>query len=82
MEDKDLMEAELLNIKGACDLYLHAAIESSTPKVNRTFCSALNNTLSMQEQIYKQMEQKGWYVSDSAPQQKIEQVKQKFTVQN
>ena len=81
MDDKCIMENLLLITKGACDLYLHAAIESSTPNVNQIFCSALNNTLSMQEQIYKQMEQKGWYTSDSAPQQKMDQVKQKFTMQ-
>lgn len=80
MDDKCIMENLLLTTKGACDLYLHATIESSTPNVNQTFCAALNNTLSMQDRIYKQMEQKGWYTSDSAPQQKLDQVKQKFTM--
>jgi len=81
MDDKCIMENLLLTTKGACDLYLHGTLESSTPNVNRTFTSALNDTLSMQDQIYKQMEQKGWYTSDSAPQQKIDQVKQKFISQ-
>lgn len=82
MDDKCIMENLLLTTKGACDLYLHATIEASTPNVNRTFCSALNSALSMQDQIYKQMEQKGWYSADNAPQQKIDQVKQKFTTQS
>lgn len=81
MDDKCIMENLLLTTKGACDLYLHATIEASTPNVNQTFCSALNSSLSMQDRIYKQMEQKGWYSSDNAPQQKIDQVKQKYTMQ-
>lgn len=81
MDDKGIMENLLLTTKGACDLYLHATIESATPNVNQTFCSALNSCLSMQDRIYKQMEQKGWYSSDNAPQQKIDHVKQKYTKQ-
>ena len=37
MEDRDLMEKELLVIKGVCDLYLHGAIESSTKDVHDAF---------------------------------------------
>ena len=81
MDDKCIMENLLLTTKGACDLYLHATIEASTPNVNQTFNSALNSSLSMQDRIYKQMEQKGWYSADNAPQQKIDQVKQKYTMQ-
>ena len=81
MDDKNIMENLLLTTKGACDLYVHGSIESSTPNVHQTFTTALNNCLSMQSGIYKQMEQKGWYTSDSAPQQQITQVKQKYTSQ-
>lgn len=80
MDDKCIMENLLLTTKGACDLYLHATIEASTPNVNQAFSSALNSSLSMQDRIYKQMEQKGWYSADNAPQQKIDQVKQKYTM--
>lgn len=81
MDDKCIMENLLLTTKGACDLYLHATIEASTPNVNQAFCTALNDSLSMQDRIYKQMEQKGWYTADTAPQQKLDQVKQKYTTQ-
>ena len=33
MEDRDLMESELLTIKGVCDLYLHGSLESTIGKV-------------------------------------------------
>ena len=79
MNDRNIMESILLTTKGACDLYMHGAIESATPNVHQAFTTALNDTLSMQSKIYQQMEQKGWYASDVAPKQKIDQVKQKFT---
>ena len=33
MEDKIIMSTILNNVKGACDLLLHATIESTTPDV-------------------------------------------------
>ena len=37
MQDKDLMENELLVIKGVCDLYLHGTMESTTAEVHTVF---------------------------------------------
>ena len=79
MDDKCIMENLLLTTKGVCDLYMHGAIESSTDNVHRTFSSAFDDALSMGDAIYKQMSAKGWYQTDSAPQQKLQQIKQKFT---
>ena len=42
MQDKDLMENELLVVKGICDLYLHGTIESTTTEVHTAFKEALN----------------------------------------
>ena len=72
MEDKDLMEKELLIIKGVCDLYLHGTIESSTAEVHEAFKCALNESLNIQNKIYTLMAEKGWYKMDTAEQQKIE----------
>ena len=44
MEDKDIMEKELLIIKGVCDLYLHGTIESTTAEVHCAFKDALNES--------------------------------------
>ena len=32
MQDKDLMENELLVVKGVCDLYLHGTIDAAEQK--------------------------------------------------
>ena len=55
MEDKDLIEKELLIIKGVCDLYLHGTIESSTAEVHEAFKCALNESLNIQNKIYNIM---------------------------
>ncbi len=81
MDDKQIMESILLTTKGACDLYMHGVIESPTANVRQAFSTALNDTLTMQDGIYKQMAAKGWYTTEQAPQQKITQVKQKFAGQ-
>ena len=78
MNDRDLMENLLLLEKGVCDLYLHGAIESSSPDVHRAFTSSLSTALELQEQLYSHMEQKGWYPQQYAQKAQIEQVKQKF----
>ncbi|MCI8961406.1 MAG: spore coat protein [Clostridia bacterium] len=78
MEDKDLMEKELLIIKGVCDLYLHGTIESTTAEVHSAFKDALNESLDIQNKLYNLMAEKGWYKTETAEQQKIDTAKQKY----
>lgn len=79
MEDKDLMENELLIIKGVCDLYLHGTIESSTAEVHTAFKEALNESLDIQNKLYNLMSEKGWYKTTTVEQNKIDAAKQKFS---
>ena len=81
MEDKELMEKELLVIKGVCDLYLHGTIESTTAEVHNAFKCALNESLDIQNKLYNLMAEKGWYQTDTAKQQKMDQLKQKYAAQ-
>ena len=78
MNDKEIMEGLLVSVKGTCDLLMHGSIESATPNVHDTFHSALNSTLCMQSELYKDMADQGWYPPDTAPQQKLQQTRQKF----
>ena len=78
MEDRDLMEKELLVIKGVCDLYLHGTLESTTAEVHAAFKDALNTSLDIQNKIYNLMSEKGWYQTDTAEQTKLDAAKQKF----
>ena len=81
MNDQAIMETLLNTTKGVCDLYMHGTIESATPNVHQTFSSALNDSLCMQDQVYQKMSEKGWYQTSTAPQQQVDQVKQKFVQQ-
>ena len=78
MEDKELLENELLNVKGLCDLYLHGTIEATTAEVHSAFKDALNTSLDIQNKLYNLMAEKGWYPMETADQTKIDSAKQKF----
>ncbi len=78
MNDQQLMENMLMLEKGVCDLYLHATIEASGDDVRGRFATALNSSLSMQDEIYSKMSEKGWYKNDVAEQEKVSQLKQQF----
>ena len=79
MQDREIMENLLLNLKGECDLLMHGAIESGTPSVHAAFKAAFDDALAMQNQVYQRMADKGWYPAAVAEQKQIDAVKQKFS---
>lgn len=79
LDDKVIMDNILSVIKGNCDLFMHGTIESSTPNVHQAFKSSLDETLQIQNEVYNQMSQRGWYTTQPVEQQKIAQTKQKFS---
>ena len=79
MNDQMIMENILLTTKGVCDLYMHGTIESGTANVHGAFDQALKESLAMQDCLYQKMSQKGWYPTQQVEQQKINQVRQKFS---
>ena len=79
MDDRCIMENLLLTTKGVCDLYLHGTIESSTQDVRQSFDQALNNSLCMQDDIYKKMSAKGWYTTEQAEAMIIQKVRNQFS---
>jgi len=81
MNDQMIMENILLTTKGACDLYMHGTIESATKNVKQTFDDSLSDSLCMQGDVYQKMAAKGWYPSQQADQQQINQVRQKYAGQ-
>lgn len=80
MEDRELVEEQLLVIKGLSDLYMHGVTESSTAEVHSAFKDALNETLNIQNKIYNLMSEKGWYKNETANQNQINSTKQKFVL--
>ena len=78
MDDRTIMENLLNTAKGVCDLYMHGTIESPTQNVLQAFDTALNDSLCIQDSIYKKMSAKGWYTTEQAEQQKVTKVKNQF----
>ena len=78
MESKLIMNTLLTVTKDVSDILYHGSIESSTPNIHTTFRNILNETLDIQNEIFKFMEQKGWYTLEQIEQTKIDQVKNKF----
>jgi spore coat protein CotF len=79
MNDRNVMENLLLLEKGACDLYMHGAVEASDQRVFSSFSSALQQSLQLQNQIYTKMKEKGWYAPEMVQPEKVTQLKQKFS---
>ena len=79
MDDKNLMQNLLLLEKGVCDLYMHGAVESGTQNVHLAFNSAFTDSLSMQNEIYTKMSQKGWYTNTPVEQKKVDELKNQFS---
>ncbi len=82
MNEKCIMENLLMLEKGACDLLMHATVESSTDNVHGAFESSLCEVLASQDLIYGNMQKKGWYPTENAPAEKINALKQKFASAN
>lgn len=81
MNDQAIMENLLQTTKGVCDLYMHGAIESGTQNVHTAFNDALKESLCMQGAIYQKMAQKGWYPTQQVEQQKITDLRNKYSGQ-
>ena len=79
MDDKNLMQNLLLLEKGVCDLYMHGAVESGTQNVHLAFNSAFTDSLSMQNEIFSKMTEKGWYTQKQVDQNKIDTLKTQYS---
>lgn len=76
--DKNLMNEILTMSKAGADLYLHGTLESNNKNVHEAFKTALHETLAIQNDTYKVMQQHGWYQVENVTPQKVEQTKHKL----
>jgi spore coat protein CotF len=79
MKDKFLMENILNSSKVLNDLYMHGVIESSNDEVANLFNKLSTDTLKMHNEIYKSMEEAGFYKVTNATEAKIKQTKDKLS---
>lgn len=79
MDDKIIMNTALTFSKNACELLMHGAIESSNPKIKSTFMDGLSNILTMQGDLFKEMQEGGLYNIEDVQQSKIQKAYNKFS---
>ena len=78
MDDKYLMENLMYGCKVINDLYMHGVIESANEKVYTIFLKGIDETLKMHYDIFKAMEEAGFYKTSNVDEKKIKQTKEKL----
>lgn len=59
--------------------YNTTANEASEPSVKTAFMSILEDEHEIQHDVFQEMKSRGWYQTENAPQDKVNQTKQKFS---
>lgn len=77
--DKDILTDVLSSQKFATDGYNTFANECVTPAVRSDFVNILNEEHKIQNEVFTEMQGRGWYATEAADQNKINQAKQKYT---
>ena len=78
MEDKIIMNTALTLVKNTCEILMHGAIEASTPKIKTTFTEGLDKFISVQGDIFKDMENAGLYNIENVPETKLNKTFSKY----
>ena len=78
MDDKLVMTNILDTSKSVCNLLNQGSIESNDTVIVNTYKKVLSALLTMQHDIYKTMQEEGWYPVENVKEQAINKVKNKF----
>lgn len=79
--DKDRLMDALASQKFITDNYNTFTFESVTPEVRGVFMSILKEEHDIQNEIFTEIQKRGWYQVQPAEAQKIQQTKTKFGIQ-
>ena len=77
--EQDMMTDVLSTQKFMTAGYNTFAGEASECKVKDAFMSLLNEEHAIQHDLFVEMKNRGWYQTENAPQNKIDQTKTKFS---
>lgn len=79
MQEKEMVNDLLNQLKSSLTTYAHAISESSNPQLRQTLQQIRNNCEAFQYDLYKMAEQKGYYhAAQKAEQSEIMQVRSQF----
>ena len=81
MQDKEILQDTLSSQKGATVHFNLAANECAMPALREEMIRILNEEHQMQANVFTEMQQRGWYPTPLAPEQKVQCTKEKFQTQ-
>ena len=76
--EKEQMHDCLDTEKYLIGMYQSALTEAATPEVIQTLTDLLTEAFRMQQQLFREMNSRGWYPVTKAEDQKFSQAKKKF----
>ena len=77
-QDQEMITDVLSTQKFITGDYNTVANEASAQNVKDTFMSILDDEHNIQHEIYLEMAKRGWYQTEAAEDNKVQQAKQKF----
>ena len=80
LKEKEQMSDLLQSEKYLTGCYNSYLLECATPEMMRCLSGLLNDTHSMQQQLFGEMNSRGYYPVTKAEDQKLNTVKQQFAV--
>ena len=80
--DREIMMDVLTSQKEITTLYNISANEGASNALKSEFMSILSDEHQIQMDIFNEMSKRGWYQTEQAPQQKIDQAKEQFSNTN
>ena len=81
MGEKEILQDALLTqkqVSGSCNTF---AGECVSPQLRTAFLDILRDEHAIQADIFQDMQTRGWYPTETAEPQKIQQARQKFSQQ-
>lgn len=78
MKDKELMHDSLCAQKEMTGIYNLSANECATPAVRDALLCILSEEHAIQADVFNAINQRGWYPTTPAPEQKVQSARQKY----
>lgn len=77
--DREIMEDLLASQKQITAEYNRAANECASSGLQGEFMTLLGEEHQIQMELFQEMQKRGWYPTEAAPQEKVRQARERFT---
>ena len=79
LTDREMLTDALSSEKFMTDNYNNYANECASPSLMNEFMNLLSEEHQIQHDVFSEMQKRGWYPTQDAPEEKIRQAKMKFS---